>query len=163
VTSFFRNPDAFETLKTRVFPKLTQDRTRNEPVRIWVQGCSTGEEAYSLAIAFTEHCEATGRTVPLQVFATDLNGAGIEQGRAGLYNKSIAHDVSPERLRRFFVEVDGGYRISKSIRDHCVFAKHNVLAAPPFSNIDLVSCRNLLIYLETTLQQRLLPILHYAL
>ena len=126
-------------------------------------GCSTGEEAYSLAIAFAEFAEAAGSTVPLQVFATDLNAAGIEKARAGVYPKDIAQDVSPERLRRFFAEVDGRYRISKPIRDICVFSRHNVLADPPFSHIDLISCRNLLIYLEPVLQQKIVPILHYAL
>jgi two-component system CheB/CheR fusion protein len=163
VTSFFRNAEAFEALKARVFPRITQERGRHEPVRIWVQGCSTGEEAYSLAIAFTEYCEATGRGVPLQIFATDLSGASVERARIGLYSKAIASDLSADRLRRFFVEVDGSYRIAKSIRDKCVFAKHNVLTSPPFSNIDLVTCRNLLIYLEPVLQQKLLPVLHYAL
>ena len=126
-------------------------------------GCSTGEEAYSLAMAFAEFAEAAGSHVPLQIFATDLNDAGIEKARAGVYPKDIAQDVSPERLRRFFVEVDGSYRISKAIRDVCVFSRHNVLADPPFSRIDLISCRNLLIYLEPVLQQKVVPTLHYAL
>src|SRR6266849_5363874 len=163
VTSFFRNPEAFEALKGNVFPRLTQGRSRHEPVRIWVLGCSTGEEAYSIAIAFAEFAEASGRQIPLQLFATDLNGAGIEKARAGIYSKTITQDVSPERLRRFFVEMDGHYRISRSIRDLCIFARHNVLSEPPFSRIDLISCRNVLIYLEPSLQQRVLAILHYAL
>ena len=104
VTNFFRNPETFAVLKTKVFPKLTQDRSRHEPVRIWVLGCSTGEEAYSIAIAFAEFAEASGRLIPVQVFASDLNGVAIEKARAGLYSKNILHDVSPERLRRFFVE-----------------------------------------------------------
>src|SRR5712692_5816735 len=123
VTSFFRDPEMFEVLKTKVFPKLTQDRSRHEPVRIWVLGCSTGEEAYSIAIAFAEVVEASGRAIAGQVFATDLNGAAIEKARRGVYSKNIVHDVSPERLRRFFVEVDGNYQISKPIRDMCVFAQ----------------------------------------
>ncbi len=163
VTSFFRNPEAFDFLKSTVFPQLLKDRPRHEPVRLWSLGCSTGEEAYSLAIAFTEFAEENCPSIPLHVFATDLNGGGIEKARAGRYSRAIAHDVSSRRLRRFFEEVDGGYRVSKAIRDKCVFAQHNVLAAPPFSNIDLVGCRNLLIYLEPVLQQRLLPVLHYAL
>src|SRR6516164_3685613 len=163
VTNFFRNPETFAVLKTKVFPKLTQDRSRHEPVRIWVLGCSTGEEAYSIAISFAEFVKASGRLIPVQVFATDLNGAAIEKARAGLYSKNILHDVSPERLRRFFVEVDGNYHITKPIRDMCVFAQHNVLTDPPFSRIDLLSCRNLLIYLEPVLQQKLVPVLHYAL
>ena len=143
--------------------QLLKDRSRHEPVRVWVLGCSTGEEAYSLAIAFAEFAEATGSRLPVQIFATDLNGAGIEKARAGVYPKNIAHDVSPERLRRFFAEVDGSYRISKSIRDMCVFARHNVLTDPPFSRLDLISCRNLLIYLEPALQKKIVPLLHYAL
>ena len=116
-----------------------------------------------MAMAFTEAAEAAGSTVPLQLFATDLNPVGIEKARAGIYPKDIAQDVSPERLRRFFTEVDGHYRISKAIRDACVFSRHNVLADPPFSRIDLISCRNLLIYLEPVLQQKIMPTLHYSL
>ncbi|HEY7238211.1 MAG TPA: chemotaxis protein CheB, partial [Burkholderiales bacterium] len=163
VTSFFRNPEAYEALKTLVFPKLTESRSRHEQVRIWALGCSTGEEAYSLAMAFTEYAEQSGRAMDAQIFATDLNGAGIDRARAGIYAKGIVQDVSPERLRRFFVEVDGSYRITKKIRDMCVFARQNVLADPPFSRLDLVACRNLLIYLEPQQQQRLIPMLHYAL
>ena len=114
-------------------------------------------------MVFTEFAEASGNHVPLQFFATDLNSQSIEKARAGVYPKDIAQDVSAERLERFFVEVDGRYRIAKSIRDMCVFSRHNVLADPPFARIDLISCRNLLIYLEPVLQQRILPLLHYAL
>src|SRR5262249_61657595 len=124
-----------------------RDRSRLDPLRVWVVGCSTGEEAYSIAIAYTEFTETVRQQVPLQVFASDLNGAGIEKARAGLYPKTIAQGISPERLRRFFFETDGTYQISKSIRDSVVFAKHNVLTEPPFSRIDLVSCRNLLTYM----------------
>jgi two-component system CheB/CheR fusion protein len=162
VTSFFRNPDAYEALKTTVFPALLETHGRLDPLRVWALGCSTGEEAYSIAIAFTEYVEATGRRAAMQVFATDLNGVGIEKARSGIYSKGITQDVSPERLRRFFVEMDGSYRIAKPIRDMCVFARQNVLADPPFSRIDLVACRNMLIYLDPSLQQRLIPLLHYA-
>ncbi|MES2789687.1 MAG: chemotaxis protein CheB [Planctomycetota bacterium] len=163
VTSFFRDPAAFEVLKTTVFPRLLKDRSRHDPVRIWTLGCSSGQEAYSLAMAFTEAAEAAGSSVPCQLFATDLNPAVIDKARAGIYSIDIALDVSPERLQRFFTETDGKYRISKTIRDACVFSRHNVLADPPFSRIDLISCRNLLIYLEPVLQQRIMPTLHYAL
>ncbi|HEV8598362.1 MAG TPA: chemotaxis protein CheB [Gemmatimonadales bacterium] len=163
VTSFFRNPESFEAIKAEVLPRLTRDRSRHDPVRIWVLGCSTGEESYSMAISFAEFAEASGRQIPVQVFASDLNDAGIEKARAGVYGKGIEDDVSPERLRRFFTEVDGGYRIAKSIRDMVVFASHNVLTDPPFSHIDLITCRNVLIYLDPILQQRLIPVLHYAL
>jgi two-component system CheB/CheR fusion protein len=163
VTSFFRNPETFEALKDTVLPKLFKDRSRQEPLRVWVPGCSTGEEAYSIAIACTELAEALGSQFPIQVFASDLNAAGIEKARAGVYSKDIAQDVSPERLRRFFVELDGSYRISKPIRGMCVFARHNVLTDPPFSQIDLICCRNMLIYLEAELQKKIVPLLHYAL
>jgi two-component system CheB/CheR fusion protein len=163
VTSFFRDPEAYELLKTRIFPELAARRPRNDPVRVWALGCSTGEEAYSIAMAYSEYAEATGQRSPLQIFATDLNSAGIERARAGIYAKGIVQDVSPQRLRKFFIEVDGSYRICKPIRDMCVFARQNVLADPPFSRMDLVACRNVLIYLEPVLQQRLIPMLHYAL
>jgi two-component system, chemotaxis family, CheB/CheR fusion protein len=163
VTSFFRDPASFEALKSQVFPLLLKDRAQHDPVRVWTLGCSTGQEAYSIAMAFIECVEAAGSQVQLQLFATDLSLAGIEKARAGFYSKDIAQDVSPERLRQFFTEVDGGYRIRKTIRDACIFSRHNVLADPPFSRIDLISCRNLLIYLEPVLQQQIVPTLHYAL
>lgn len=163
VTSFFRNTESFDLLKAKVFPRLVEKRTAQDPVRIWVLGCSTGEEAYSVAIAFSEFLEGIEREIPTQIFATDLNGAVIERARAGVYSKTIEQDVSPEQLRRFFAEVDGHYRISKSIRDSVVFARHNALADPPFSHIDLICCRNLLIYLEPALQQQLISIMHYGL
>lgn len=163
VTSFFRNPDAFETLKAKVFPKLLQSQGRDEPVRVWTLGCSTGQEAYSIAMAFTEFTQNIPRAPKLQVFATDLNDTLLERARHGLYAKSLLADVSPERLRRFFVEEQGGFRISKLLRETCVFAAHNVLSDPPFSRMDLISCRNLLIYIEPELQKRILPNFHYAL
>jgi two-component system CheB/CheR fusion protein len=163
VTSFFRDRETFEVLKSEVFPKIVANRSRNDVVRMWALGCSTGEEAYSLAIAFSEFAEKAGRAYPLQVFATDLNGKGIDKARAGLYSRNIVDDVGPERIRRYFAEADRGYCVRKSIRDMCVFARHNVLSEPPFSRIDLISCRNLLIYLGSEMQQRIIPTLHYAL
>jgi len=163
VTSFFRDPETFELLKTRVFPRIVADHESADAIRMWVVGCSTGEEAYSLAIVFSEFMEREGRTWPIQIFATDLNGAGIERARSGLYPKSIADRVSSDRLRRYFYELDGKYRVAKAIRDLCVFAKHNVLEDPPFSRMDVISCRNMMIYLEPVLQQHLLPIVQYAL
>ncbi len=163
VTRFFRNPESFEALREKVLPRLAEGRTRAEQIRVWVLGCSTGEEAYSIAILLAEFGEQLGRPLPYQVFATDLNGAGIERARAGLYPQSIAEDVAPDRLRRFFLETDGHYRVSKTIRERVIFAQHNVLSSPPFSHIDMVSCRNLLIYLDASAQQRLIPVLHYAL
>ncbi len=163
VTRFFRDNASIEALKRTVFPRLLKARSRHDPVRFWTLGCSTGQEAYSLAIAFMEVSEATGSTIPIQLFASDLNAKGIETARAGLYSKDIAQDVSPDRLRRFFTKENGSYRISKSIRQACVFSQHNVLSDPPFSRIDLISCRNLLIYMEPELQQQIMPTLHYAL
>jgi two-component system CheB/CheR fusion protein len=163
VTSFFRDSEMFDVLKATVFPKLVAERSRHDVTRMWALGCSTGEEAYSLAIAFSEFVESANRQYALQVFATDLNGKGIDKARAGLYPRAILEDVGAERIRRYFVEADGGFRVRKSIRDLCVFARHNILTEPPFSRIDLISCRNLLIYLGTEMQQRIIPILHYAL
>jgi two-component system, chemotaxis family, CheB/CheR fusion protein len=163
VTSFFRNPETFDALKERIFPKIVEHRAPDEPVRVWSLGCSTGEEAYSIAMSFVEFAADRGEHIPIQIFATDLSEKGIEKARMGLYSKDIAEDVSPERLRRFFTEAEGGYRISKPIRDMVVFARQNVLADPPFSHLDLISCRNLLIYLEPVLQKQVLPTLHYAL
>lgn len=162
VTSFFRNPDAFEVLKRRVFPRLLKVQ-REGPMRFWALGCSTGQEAYSLAMAYTEFCEHVHRAPKLQVFATDLNEAMLEKARRGLYARSLAHDISPERLRRFFVEEEGGYRICKSLREVCIFARQNLLSDPPFSRMDLISCRNLLIYIQPASQQKILPLFHYAL
>ncbi|MEO6995927.1 MAG: chemotaxis protein CheB, partial [Lacunisphaera sp.] len=162
VTSFFRNADAFDVLRHKVFPKLLQ-QPGNDPVRIWVLGCSTGQEAYSIAIAFTEAAGKARRQRRLQVFATDLNEANLNKARHGLYAKSLAQDVSPERLRRFFVEEEGGYRIVKPLREQVVFARQNLISDPPFSRMDLISCRNLMIYLEPSLQKKALPTFHYAL
>src|ERR1700741_5415015 len=163
VTRFFRDPESYEALKTQVFPELMKNKPPDRPVRIWSLGCSTGEEVYSLAIALTEFAESTGIRLTAQIFATDLNEASIRKARTGAYPKHAAQDISADRLRRFFYEVDGKYRITKSIREICVFSKHNVLTDPPFARIDLISCRNLLIYLEPVLQQYLMPILRYAL
>ncbi|MBA3515916.1 MAG: EAL domain-containing protein [Pyrinomonadaceae bacterium] len=163
VTSFFRNPETFEVFKEKILPKVVQQRTPDDPVRVWVLGCSTGQEAYSIAMSFVEFAGDHADHVPVQIFATDLSDRGIEKARFGLYPKDITEDVSPERLRRFFTEGDGGYRISKPLRDMVVFARQNVITDPPFSRLDLISCRNLLIYLEPVAQKRVLPTLHYAL
>jgi two-component system, chemotaxis family, CheB/CheR fusion protein len=162
VTSFFRNPDAFDVLKRKVFPKILQQRG-DETVRVWVLGCSTGQEAYSIAMALMEAAENAPRARKLQVFATDLNDVLLDKARHGLYAKSLAQDVSPERLRRFFVEEEAGYRIVKPLREMVVFARQNVIRDSPFSRMDLISCRNLLIYLEPSLQKKAIPTFHYAL
>jgi two-component system CheB/CheR fusion protein len=162
VTSFFRNPEAFEFLKRKVFPKFLEQRS-DEPVRVWVVGCSAGQEAYSLAMAFTEVSEKASHMRRLQVFATDLNETLLEKARHGLYAKNVVPDVSPERLRRFFVEEEGGYRVSKALREMVVFARQNLISDPPFSRMNLICCRNLLIYLESSLQKKALPAFHYVL
>jgi two-component system CheB/CheR fusion protein len=163
VTQFFRDPEAFEVLKETVFPALVHARPQNRPLRIWVTGCSTGEEVYSLAIALLEFLEGRPSRLPIKILATDLNDAALEKARNGLYVDNIEIDISPERLRRFFNRVDSCYQISKAVRELCVFSRHNLTSDPPFSNIDLVSCRNLLIYLDAALQKRVMPVLHYAL
>jgi PAS domain S-box-containing protein len=164
VTSFFRNPEAFEILKRKIFPSLLLARRKSKsPIRIWTLGCSTGQEAYSIVMAYTEFAENNFRAPQLQVFATDLNEALLEKARHGLYAKSLSQDLSTERLRRFFVEEQGGYRINKTIREQVVFARQNALSDPPFSRMDLISCRNLLIYFGAELQNKIIPAFHYAL
>ncbi len=162
VTSFFRNPETFDVLQHKILTELLKQRG-DDPLRCWVLGCSSGQEAYSIAIAFLEAAEKAPRMRKLQIFATDLNDALLEKARLGLYPKSLVQDVTPERLRRFFVEENGGYRVCKTLREMVVFARQNLIADPPFSRMDLVSCRNLLIYLEPTLQQKAIPTFHYAL
>ena len=162
VTSFFRNADSFEILQRKVFPALLQQRSE-APLRVWVLGCSTGQEAYSIAMTFVEAADRAHRSRKLQVFATDLHDVLLGKARNGLYSRTLVQDVSPERLKRFFVEEEGGYRVSKALREMVVFARQNMIGDPPFSRMDLITCRNLLIYLEPGLQKRLFPVLHYAL
>ncbi|NLF37856.1 histidine kinase [bacterium] len=163
VTSFFRDPSVFQALKRRVFPRLVKKRPPEEQIRIWVPGCSTGEEVYSLAIAIMEFLGEKKTHFPVQFFGTDINEAALDRARAGTYPDSIRSDVTAERLRRFFVRTEAGYRVNKSIREMCIFARQNVVNDPPFSNIDLISCRNVLIYLGPVLQRRVMPLFHYAL
>ena len=163
VTSFFREPEAFKELKSAIYPRLLKNRAANEPIRIWVPGCSTGEEVYSHAINLVEFLSPKASQTPFQIFATDVNPAVIEKARAGLYPKKIKAHVSPERLRRFFTETREGYRIIPSIRERCVFAAKNLVQDPPFTNLDLISCRNLLIYLGPALQEKAMQIFQYAL
>ncbi len=163
VTSFFRNPEVFESLREVVYPRILSERPSAEPVRVWVPGCSTGEETYSHAISLVEMLSEMHLEVPIQIFGTDLSEPAIQRARAGLYKEGIAAEVSEVRLRRFFHKVPDGYQISKSIREMCVFARQNVFSDPPFSRMDLISCRNVLIYLSPVLQKRIIPIFHYAL
>jgi two-component system CheB/CheR fusion protein len=163
VTSFFRDPLAFQSLKKTVFPKLLKAHADDSPLRFWVCGCSTGEEAYSLAISLVEFFEQSRTHRNVQIFASDISDLGINKARAGIYPENIMQDVSPERLRRFFSKADGHYQVNKSIRDMVVFARQNVIVDPPFSNLDLITCRNVLIYLDALLQRKIMPVFHYAL
>jgi len=170
VTSFFRDPEAFVALEHEVIPKLFDGRNSGSAIRVWVPGCSTGEEAYSIAILLVEYMERAKKTLTLQVFATDIDPQAIAAARSGIYPASIAADLTAERLARFFTvepaRIDGlplSYRINKSIRDVLVFSEQNVIKDPPFSRLDLISCRNLMIYLSGDLQKRLIPLFHYAL
>jgi two-component system CheB/CheR fusion protein len=163
VTSFFREPESFTVLKNAVFPHIVEKRSSDMPIRVWVPGCSTGEEAYSLAICFSEFCEERNVSYPIQFFASDIDDAAIDKARQGVYPDTIAQDIAPERLRRFFNKVEQGYQISKAIREQCIFARQNLVKDPPFSRMDLISCRNLMIYFGPLLQKKALPIMHYAL
>ena len=163
VTSFFREPEVFEALKKRVFPRLLKNPPPQTPIRVWVPGCLTGEEAYSIVIALLEFLGNKGASVPVQVFATDISESAIDKARIGIYPAAIAADVSAARRRRFFVKHAGGFQISKAVRDVCVFARQDLTKDPPFSKLDLISCRNLLIYFGPMLQKRVIPTFHYAL
>jgi two-component system CheB/CheR fusion protein len=165
VTNFFRDPEAFAVLETEVVPKLFLGKSAGSNVRVWSTGCSTGEEAYSLAILLVEQMQALKQSYILQVFATDIDSRSIASARLGMFSSSIAADISPERLARFFTLEPGGqsYRIKKSIRDLLVFSEQDLIKDPPFSKLDLISCRNLLIYLDAELQKKLIPLFHYAL
>ena len=163
VTSFFREPDSFEALKTVAFPAIMAQKGPNLPIRIWVPGCSTGEEVYSIAIILLESLAEKAPNTQIQIFATDLSEGIISKARAGIYPESVAMDISSERLRRFFLKVENGYQINKHIRDIVVFAKQDLAKDPPFSKLDLISCRNVMIYMSQVLQKRILPLFHYAL
>jgi len=163
VTNFFRDPKAFTLLKERYLPELLKDKPAGYPVRIWVPGCSTGEETYSIAIILQECITAMGRDFSVQIFGTDLDEDAINTARAAVYPDSIAVDVSPERLKNFFIKEGDHYQVKKAVRDMVVFAPQNIIKDPPFTKLDLLSCRNLLIYLGKELQQKLLSIFHYSL
>jgi two-component system CheB/CheR fusion protein len=163
VTNFFRDAEAFDALKESVIGPLVQQRSPDVPIRIWVPACATGEEAYSIAIMVHEEMEIAQRRHNVQIFATDLDEESIEVARRGQYPKSIAGDVSPIRLKRYFTEENNHYRVKNGIREMLVFARHNLIKDAPFSRLDLISCRNVLIYMDTTLQKRLIPMFHYTL
>lgn len=163
VTSFFRDPEIFEGLTKFLFPRLMKQHEQGGPLRIWVAGCCSGEEVYSIAICLLEYLGDHSSAAQIQFFGTDVSETALAIARAGCYPLSIEQHVSPERLKRFFVRTGEQYQIVKSIRDFCIFARHNVTRDPPFSRLDLISCRNLLIYLDPVLQKRVIPLFHYAL
>lgn len=165
VTHFFRDPEAFKALEEKGISKLLAKQPAEIPIRVWVPSCSTGEEVYSIAILLREQMEAQNKKFPIQIFATDIDNQAIAKARAGIYPSSISADISPERLSRFFTAEadDNRYRIQKIIRDMVVFSVQNVIKDPPFSKMDLISCRNLMIYMDGDLQKKLIPLFHYAL
>ncbi|MBI5658648.1 MAG: SAM-dependent methyltransferase, partial [Nitrosomonadales bacterium] len=163
VTSFFRDAEAFVALKQDILPQLFAGKPEDYIFRVWVPGCASGEEAYSIAMLLREFMDETHQEFKLQIYGTDLDEEAIAVARAGIYPPNIAQDMAPERLRRFFIKEDAGYRVKKEIREMVVFATQNVIKDPPFTKLDLLSCRNLMIYLEPELQGRLIPAFHYAL
>jgi two-component system CheB/CheR fusion protein len=164
VTEFFREAATFDVLKKRIFPGIVKARTGADRIRIWVPGCSTGEEAYSIAICLLECLDKMSMNVPIQIFGTDVSEGSIEKARAGLYPQdAVESNVSPDRLRRFFSRVERGYRVNNAVRELCIFARQNLVVDPPFSHVDLVSCRNVLIYMGPALQKRAMEIFYYSL
>ena len=163
VTSFFRDPDFYQTLEQKIFPSIVSQEKTTDPIRIWVAGCSTGEEAYSVAIALREFLERKDLDISFQIFASDLDSKAIEKARLGAYPLSALQNVSQQHVKRYFRKINTHYQIEKSIRETCIFSQHNLLKDPPFSRMDLISCQNVLIYLETNPQQKILQSFHYAL
>ncbi len=163
VTSFFRDRQVFDFLEKNIIPSLVENKNSGQQVRVWSVGCATGEEAYSLAILLIEACNLLEVAPSIQVFATDLHEKSLQKGREGFYPGDIKTDISPERLQRFFIKEDGGYRVRKELREQVIFTPHNLLSDPPFSRIDLLVCRNLLIYLKRDIQQDIFDLFHYSL
>jgi two-component system, chemotaxis family, CheB/CheR fusion protein len=163
VTRFFRDAKVFEALKKSIFPRMLENKPPDAPLRIWVAGCSTGEEVYSIAICLAEFLQQRALQRTVKIYATDISDRALAKARTGLYPKSVNRHVSAARLKRFFVRENGGWQVVKSIRDWCVFARHDVTVDPPFANMDLVSCRNLLIYFDAFLQKIAVSTFHYAL
>lgn len=163
VTQFFRDPKEFEILEREVIPKMFAEKTRDDQIPIWVIGCSTGEEAYSLAILLREHMAGLDVVPQVQIFATDLDGRALASARAARFAHTISETMSPERLARWFVKEGNTYCIVKELREMCIFSQHSIIKDPPFSRLDLISCRNLLIYLDAELQSRVVPLFHFAL
>jgi two-component system CheB/CheR fusion protein len=163
VTAFFRDPNIFQDLSNTIFPELVKDKSYSNPLRIWIAGCSTGEEAYSIGMCLYEYLSEKISTIKIQIFATDISEQCITKARAGIYHKRQLEGVSEIRLQQFFTKINGSYQIKKIIRDMCVFASHNFLKDPPFAKIDLISCRNVLIYMEPLLQGKAFAKFHYSL
>lgn len=163
VTDFFRDPEAFDALREKVFPSLVKGRNKSNPIRLWVPGCATGEEVYSLAISLVEYLEEKSLEIPFNIFAGDISEPAIRRARKGAYADYQMRNVSQKRLQRFFEPIKGGYKVKKEIRDLCIFSRHDITSNPPIPKVDLVSCRNVLIYFSADLQKRILPIFHYAL
>jgi two-component system CheB/CheR fusion protein len=163
VTSFFREPSFYNSLKKTIFPQLVKDRRSSDAIRLWIPGCATGEEAYSTAITLSEYLESKKISMAVQVFATDLDEKAIARARVGIYSRNAVVEISSARLEKYFQRIDGHYQIDKSIRDMCVFSVHNLMKDPPFSRIDIVSCQNVLIYIEASPQRKILQAFHYAL
>ncbi len=163
VTTFFRDPESIAFLKEAILPRILDGRSPNNPVRIWVPACATGEEAYSLAIIIVDLLGDQATNIPIQIFATDLSELAISKARVGVYTQNELSTVPPQYMQRFFTKIDGAYRVAKHIRDLCVFAPHNVFKDPPFYRLDMVSCCNLMIYLDQVLQKKVLTTFHYAL
>lgn len=163
VTQFFRDPPSFELLCNTLLPALMNKKRDGDPLRIWIAGCATGEEAYSMAMCLQEQLGDKAAAMKIQIFATDISEIAIAKARTGIYRQTELDGVSPSRLQQFFTRLDGSYQVNKVIRDMCVFAHHNLLTDSPFSKIDLVSCRNVMIYLEAVLQKRALTAFHYSL
>ncbi|KHE91807.1 MAG: PAS domain-containing protein [Candidatus Scalindua rubra] len=162
VTNFFRDPDAFDILEKEIISEIVKTK-KGDNIRVWIPGCATGEEAYSIAIIFAEMIEKSQKHFNIQIFGTDINEDAIEYARAAIYPGSIAADISRERLKRFFVKEDSTYKVKKHVREMLVFATQSLIKDPPFSKLDLVSCRNVLIYMDTVLQKKVLPMFHYTL
>src|SRR5262249_32631357 len=163
VTHFFRDPKSFDILAREVIPKILEDKGQDDTVRVWVPGCATGEEAYSIAIILREEMARRDLSLKVQIFATDIDDQALAAGRNGVFPATIAREVSRERLERFFVRDGEIYRIAKDIREMCIFSVHNLIKDAPFSRLDLISCRNLLIYFDATLHGRVLAPFHFAL
>ena len=163
VTEFFRDPDVFAALEQKILPNLLAGKTPGEPIRIWVAGCSTGEEAYSIAISLLQCLGDKASAAHIQIFATDVSERAIEKARVGIYSAADVKAISQERLRRYFTPVNGGFRVNDAIRELCIFARHDLTRDPPFSKLDLISCRNVLIYMEPALQKGILASFHYGL